>query len=54
MPKEKKRRDLKDKMESWDAFKVEHAFQYTRKETKGTVIGCCLSAVYFMLMIVYL
>ena len=54
MPKEKKRRNLKDKLQSLDAFKVEHNFQYTAKETKGTITGCCLSAVYFILMLAYL
>ena len=54
MPKEKKRRDLKDQMESMDQFKVEHNFQYTAKEAKGTVIGFCLSTVYFILLLAYL
>ena len=53
MPKEKKRRDFKDQLESLDQFKVEQNFKYTAKEAKGTVIGCCVSTVYFIILIIY-
>ena len=49
----KKRPSLHNKLESLDQFKVEHNFQYTSKQTKGSIIGFCLSTLYFIILATY-
>ena len=53
MGKEKKPMKFTNVLESLDQFKVEHNFQFTKKEAKGSLIGFCCSAIYIILLVVY-
>jgi len=48
MGKAKKPTKFKNVLESLDQFKIEHNFQYTKKEAKGTLIGFCFSVIYVL------
>jgi len=53
MAKQKKPTKFKNMLEGLDQFKVEHNFQYTNKEAKGTVVGFFISTLYFFIMGAY-
>ena len=53
MPKPKKQEKFKNILESLDSFTVEHNFQYTKKEAKGTIVGFVFSAIFTTLMVLY-
>ena len=53
MPKPKKQEKFKNVLESLDLFTVEHNFQYTKKEAKGTIVGFVFSAIFTTLMALY-
>jgi len=51
MVKEKK--TMSDQFRSMDWFKVEHNFQFTKNETKGSLTGFCFTVVYIVLLGLY-
>jgi len=53
MAKHKKPTKFKNVLEGLDQFKVEHNFQYTSKEARGTVPGFFISTLYFIIMGAY-
>ena len=53
MGKEKKPTKFTNVLESLDQFPVEHNFQFTKKQAKGSLIGFCFSAIYVILLITY-
>ena len=53
MAKNKKPTKLKSVLESLDQFKIEHNFQFTKKEAKGSLIGFCFSAIYILALVWY-
>jgi hypothetical protein len=53
MGKDKKSPNLKNVLESLDQFKIEHNFQFTKKEAKGSIIGFCFSTLYVVALVWY-
>ena len=53
MPKPLKQEKFKNVLESLDSFTVEHNFQYTKKEAKGTIVGFVFSTIFVTLMALY-
>ena len=50
----KKKMKFKNFLESLDQFKIEHNFQYTKKEAKGSLTGCFCTFLFNLLMFSYL
>ena len=50
MPTQKKPTKFKNVLESLDEFKIEHNFQYTKKEAKGSITGFTCTVIWYIII----